>query len=221
MLQTAVCDRVPQSGPRTVLLMLPGARNSPQELAEQGFIRAVRERNVPVDVFALDAHVDYYLDRSNIERLLQGTLDEVSAQGYRRIWLMGISLGGLGALLCATRRPADIEGLVLLAPYLGTTGIIAEVLAAGGLDCWGLGDGDESDHERAFLAELQGCHFGEASFPKIYLGYGREDRFLASAQLLLSRLPQERVLALAGGHDWGTWNRLWNGLLERNPFGLP
>jgi pimeloyl-ACP methyl ester carboxylesterase len=201
--------------------MLPGARNSPQDLAERGFIHAVRERNLPVDVFALDAHADYYLERSDIERLLSATLDEVCALGYSRIWLMGISLGGLGSLLCAMRRPADIGGVLLLAPYLGTTGIIAEVAAAGGLDRWGLEDGDESDHEHAFLANLRGCPLGEAGFPQIYLGYGHDDRFLTSSQLLLPRLPQERVLALSGGHDWDTWVRLWNGLLERDPFGLP
>jgi pimeloyl-ACP methyl ester carboxylesterase len=219
LIESAIFDRAPQRhGDRIALVMLPGAKNTPQQFMEHGFIRALRERDLAVDAMALNAHENYYLDRKEIEMLLLDALDEVKAMGYRRVWMLGISLGGLGAMLSTLQRMADIEGLLLLAPFLGTRGIVAEVAAAGGLQQGGLEAG--GDMERQFLAEL-GTAIADASFPGIYLGYGLGDRFLGASELLSACLPPHRVLTASGGHDWDTWRRLWNGLLDKQPFALP
>ena len=206
------------TGERVLLLMLPGAKNTPQQLVENGFIRALRDRNLPVDVLALDTHVDLYLDRKDIERVLHQALDEIRAQGYQRIWVLGISLGGSGAMICATQRSAEIEGVFLLAPFLGTRGLIAEVEAAGGLHHWRSGEIEARDHERALLAEVQRCLWGGAGFPGIYLGYGGDDRYRGASLLLAEHLPAHQVSQLQGGHDWETWIRLWGGLLDSVTF---
>jgi pimeloyl-ACP methyl ester carboxylesterase len=219
LLENAIFDQAPaRHGDRIALVMLPGAKNTPQQFLEHGFIRALRERDLAVDAMVLDAREDYYLDRNDIEKLLLEAFDEVKARGYRRIWMMGISLGGLGTMLCTLRRKTDIEGLLLLAPFLGTRGIVAEVAAAGGLQQGG--PGHSGDMERQFLAEL-GAAIADESFPGIYLGYGLEDRFLGASELLSACLPQHRVLTTPGGHDWETWRRLWEGLLDKQPFALP
>lgn len=198
-----------------LLLMLPGAKNTPQQLVENGFILALRERGLPVDVLALDTHVDLYLERADIERVLHRTLDEVRVQGYRRIWLLGISLGGSGAMICATQRRAEIEGIILLAPFLGTRGIIAEVEAAGGLQHWQAGEIVARDHERALLENIRRNASGPEGLPTIFLGYGSEDRYRGASDMLSSHLPQQQVAVLPGGHDWVTWNALWNELLDK------
>ncbi|HLP98904.1 MAG TPA: hypothetical protein VK149_10700 [Sideroxyarcus sp.] len=206
-------------GERILLLMLPGAKNTPQQLAENGFIRALRKRKLPVDVLALNAHVDLYLERADIERVLHHTLDEVRTQGYRRIWLLGISLGGSGAMICATQRTPEIEGVFLMAPFLGTRGLIAEVEAAGGLHCWQAGEIDARDHERALLQQIQRSVLDDAgSLPPIHLGYGSEDRYRGASIMLARHLPQQRVTVLPGGHDWETWAALWQVLLEKTPL---
>jgi pimeloyl-ACP methyl ester carboxylesterase len=207
-------------GERILLLMLPGAKNTPLQLAENGFIRELRERRLPVDVLALNAHVDLYLERADIERVLHNTLDEAHAQGYRRIWLLGISLGGSGAMICATQRTADIEGVILLAPFLGTRGLIAEVEAAGGLCRWSAGDIGSRDHERALLEQIQLNTRDEDGFPPIYLGYGSEDRYRGASIMLAERLAQPRVSVVPGGHDWDTWILLWRRLLGKQPFAI-
>jgi alpha-beta hydrolase superfamily lysophospholipase len=215
----AIYDVAPaESGERILLLMLPGAKNTPQQLVENGFIRELRERNLAVDVLALDAHVDLYLDRAQVERLLHDTLDEARTYGYRRIWLLGISLGGTGAMLCATQRTTEIEGMVLLAPFLGTRGIIAEIGTAGGLRRWQAGEIDSRDLERALLERIQQSQIHTQEFPPIYLGYGSEDRYRGASILLSEHLPQHRVSVMVGGHDWETWIGLWRGLLDRKPF---
>jgi pimeloyl-ACP methyl ester carboxylesterase len=178
----------------------------------------LRERGLPVDVLALDAHVDLYLDRSDIERVLHHALDEVGKRGYRRIWLLGISLGGSGAMICATQRTSEIEGMFLLAPFLGTRGLIAEVEAAGGLQHWQAGAISERDHERVLLAHIQRHTLGADSFPDIYLGYGSEDRYRGASIMLSRHLAQQRVTVMPGSHDWETWIRIWGKLLDKQPF---
>lgn len=206
------------AGERILLLMLPGAKNTPQQLEEHGFIRALRERNLPVDVLALDAHVDLYLERSDIERVLHQALDDVLKRGYRRIWLLGISLGGSGAMICATQRTPEIEGMFLLAPFLGTRGLIAEVEGAGGLQHWQAGAISDRDHERVLLAHIQRHTLGADNFPDIYLGYGSEDRYRGASIMLSQHMVAHRVIVVPGGHDWETWITLWEKLLDKQPF---
>lgn len=211
---------LPVSDQPILLLMLPGAKNSPQQLLDYGFIRALRERGLPVDVLILDAHVDLYLERADIEALLQQTLDEVRASGYRRVWLLGISLGGTGAMLCATQPSTEIEGVLLLAPFLGTRGIIAEVEAAGGLHHWQAGEIGSRDYERALLERLRQSPPGTTGFPPVFLGYGGEDHYRGASNMLAAYLPEQHVCVIPGGHDWETWQLLWQNLLDRNPFNL-
>jgi pimeloyl-ACP methyl ester carboxylesterase len=215
----AIHDIAPAAdGERILLLILPGAKNTPQQLVDNGFIRALRERGLPVDVLALHAHVDLYLNSSDIEQLLHHTLDEVRAQGYRRIWLLGISIGGTGAMICATQRTSEIDGVFLLAPFLGTRGIIAEVEAAGGLYCWKAGEIGSRDQERALLEQIRLGLFKTKNLPPLFLGYGSEDRYRGASILLSTHLPQQRVSVIPGGHDWEIWAALWRNLLDMKPF---
>ncbi len=204
-----------------LLLMLPGARNTPAQLQEKGFIHALRARKLPVDVLALDAHADLYIEGAGIEQLLHRSLDQARLHGYRRIWLLGISLGGSGAMICATQRTAEIEGIFLLAPFVGTRGIIAEVEAAGGLANWQAGVIESRDHERGLLEQIRCCRIGTSEFPDTYLGVGSDDRYRGASMVLMDRIPPPRVITMPGGHDWETWQRLWNAMLEQEPFRDP
>ncbi len=219
--ENAIYDIAPvESGEPIMLLMLPGAMNTPWHLKENGLIQSLRERNLPVDVLALDAHADLYLDRVGIEQLLHRTLDEARLHGYRRIWLLGISLGGSGAMICATQRAAEIEGMFLLAPFLGTRGIIAEVEASGGLASWQAGKIESRDHERALLEQIRCSQIGLDQFPVVYLGFGSEDRYRGASMLLLDRIPSHCAIVKSGGHDWETWKVLWNAMLDKQPFAM-
>ena len=205
---------------RVLLVMLPGAKNTPQQLVENGFISALRERKQAVDVLALDAHADSYLNRTEIEQQLHDTLDAARAHGYHRIWILGISLGGTGAMICATQRTSDIEGIFLLAPFLGTRGIIAEVITSGGLNHWRAGEIGKRDHERALLSHVRSKVQAADSFPVIYLGFGSDDRYRGASEVLAELLPPDRVIMNPGGHDWETWKTLWHMMLDKRPFDL-
>ena len=212
-------DRAPQRSAEPVLLvMLPSAKACPRDLVEYGFMRTMRKRGLPVDVIAVDAHLGYYLDGSFNKRLHDDVIAPARARKYRRIWLMGISLGGMGSLLYAREHPTNIEGLILLVPFIGLRGTIAEVVRAGGLTQWQPGIIKADDDERRLLAWFKTFEAGAPALPEIYLGYGTADRFATAIQLLAARLPPARVTTITGGHDWNTWLHLWQQLLDQNLF---
>ena len=73
--------------PRDLLVMLPPAMATAQDLLERGFAAAC-----PLDVEVIDARADDYLD-SDIGARLES---EIMGTRHARLWLMGISLGGWG-----------------------------------------------------------------------------------------------------------------------------
>jgi pimeloyl-ACP methyl ester carboxylesterase len=203
------------TGNRALLVMLPGAKACARDFIDHGFVRAVRERNLPFDVVAVDADLGHYLERTLTAQITREIVEPARASNTGRIWLMGISIGGGGALSFARECPGRIEGVIALAPFLATTGTIAEVVRAGGWTGWTAGAIAADDDERRLLAWIQSLRPDPATTPAIHLGYGTEDRFAAASELLAERLPAGHVLSIAGGHDWPTWSNLWRELLER------
>ena len=210
-------DLAPGTAKRVLLIMLPGATDKPEDFVERGFIRALRDRNVAVDVAAVDAHMDYYLERTIVERLHQDVVVPARAEGYEQIWVLGISLGGMGCLLYLREHAKEIAGVVLLAPYLGSRGTIAEIIDRGGFQHWQF-DRKTDDEERVFLHWLQSALSLTPAVRKMYLAYGAEDRFAPASALLSELLPPQQVITLPGGHDWHTWLALWINLQDRKLF---
>jgi pimeloyl-ACP methyl ester carboxylesterase len=210
----------------TLLVMLPGAYSSLDEFAREGFIDAVRQRGIAADVLRADAHLGYYDARGSVvRRLHEDVVVPARARGYRSIWIVGISVGGLGGMLYARERPGELAGLVVIAPYLGERATATEIDNAGGLARWQAPTGpldlaQRESRDPALWRWLQGYAARPAApdRPALYLGYGTSDRFAFSHRLLAAALPGERVATTAGGHDWPEWRRLWHGLLTTLPL---
>jgi pimeloyl-ACP methyl ester carboxylesterase len=200
---------------RILLVMLPGAYMSAEDFSRHGFAAALD--GWPIDVIAVETGVDRYLDNVIAERLHQEIILPAQARGYRRIWQLGISLGGMGALLHAQAHPGMVEGILLLSPFLGTRGLIAEIAAAGGLRHWP-GVQQAPTYEQSLLTALGQYRADDARWPKLLLGYGVQDRFAAAHRLLAELLPEDRVFTAQGGHDWETWTALWHRMLGCAPF---
>ncbi|WP_269759566.1 hypothetical protein [Variovorax sp. E3] len=102
----------------TLLVMLPGAYSTPDEFEREGFVQAVRDARLAADVMRVDAHLGYYNNKTILERLSADVMAPARKQGYRHIWIVGISVGGFGGLLYAQTHPGELAGVVTLAPYL-------------------------------------------------------------------------------------------------------
>jgi hypothetical protein len=197
---------------RISLFMLPGAGMRAQDFFDHGLVAAVRAHNLPADVDVLAPDVGLYLDGTIAQWIHAEAVAPAQRRGRRRLWMLGISLGGMGALLHARAFEAAVEGIVLLAPFLGTRGLIAEVARAGGLSSWEPGACAPNDGERKLLSWLKG-QVPARDRLRLFLGYGRSDRFAPGHALLARHLPSQQVRVTEGGHDWDTWSRLWQEFL--------
>ena len=165
-------------------------------------------------MFALDlrfvdlemAHLD---DRDVFPRLRSEIVLPARDSGAA-VWLAGISLGGLVALDYASAHPDELDGLCLLAPYLGNRMLINEIAATSGLAGWEPSELAESDAERRIWRYIK----TRVDSQPLFLGYGRDDRFSAAHDMLAAALPADWVEVVAGGHKWGTWLNLWENFLD-------
>lgn len=214
-----ITDLAPQpSAERTLLVMLPGAGDHAREFIKYGFVQALRERNLAIDVMAVNAHTGYYLDSSLVDCLEQDVFLPARANGYRQIWLTGISLGGMGSLLYAKKHPDRVRGVILLAPYLGNRARVTAIAANGGLAVWPTDTLPSDDNEGALLAWLKQYQLEARSQPDVFLGYGVDDRFAEAFTLIEKMIPESNLIKTEGGHDWQTWANLWQHLLDVIPF---
>lgn len=213
------CLHYPAPGGADILLiMLPGAGIGAGDFAAQGMIDAVRAQELPIDIIAAQPDTGLYLEDGVTAALHAELVCPALARGVTRIWLLGISLGGMGALLYASAYPQHIEGLLLIAPFLGTRGTIAELARAGGLAHWSAQNSAATLPEQNLLRWLRAHLARQGRAPALYLGYAVQDRFAPAHRLLAEQLPAHRVAVAPGGHDWPSWRALWCQLLAFAPF---
>jgi Serine aminopeptidase, S33 len=194
------------------ILLLPAAYTEPEDFLRAGFVRAARERKLPLDLVFLELKLQHLTDRTLLSRLHREIVLPARAAGCRSLWLGGISLGGFVSIAYAERHPREIEGLCLLAPYLGNHIVTREIERANGVLHWKPGELAEDDDERRIWRFIQEHR---ARLSPLHLGFGHDDRFAHSQRLMAAALPPESVDAVPGGHDWPTWLRLWENFLDK------
>jgi pimeloyl-ACP methyl ester carboxylesterase len=194
----------------TRIVWLPGAYDTAQDFRTAGFTAAVARRGLAFDLVYVDLDLEHLGDRSALRRLRSEVVLPAREAGIK-CWLAGISLGGMLALDYAATYPADLFGLCLLAPYLGNRMLTAEIRAASGLAAWNPGELAETDEERRIWRYIQ---TRPANSKRIYMGFGRSDRFAEAHRLLAASLPEGCVDVIEGGHDWPTWTALWENFLD-------
>jgi pimeloyl-ACP methyl ester carboxylesterase len=194
----------------TRVVMLSAAFTGPSDFVQHGFVRAVRERSLEVDLVFAGFSLEHVIDGSVFTRLREEII--VPACALRStLWLGGISLGGYLALGCAECHPGELAGLCLLAPYLGSHLITGEIERAEGVEGWRPADPGNEDEDRRiwqFIGTLRTRPL------TVHVGLGREDRFGRRQQLLAAALTPSSVDIVAGAHDWPTWRRLWDRFLD-------
>lgn len=220
-IETLSYEMKPGQPARMLFVFLPGNGDSVSVFRKQGLINAVRERGLQADMIAVYAHIGYYLNGSVFKRLKEDVIDPAKARGYAQIWLIGDSLGGYGSISYARTHPEDITGVVLLGPYLGDKKLIDEIEHAGGVQTWNPVNVDDNSMEgwnRHIWLWLKRCEMQHECSFKVYVGYGKHDRFSTGQALFASNLPSDHVISIDGGHDWSTWKKIWNMFLDRNIF---
>ena len=208
---------------KIMFVFLPGRGTTGIDFDRQGFLQAFA-RQPNVDAVTVDLTLPYYEQRIATRRLHDDVIAPLHAQGYDHIWLVGVSMGGLGAIMYDHDYPGEISGIVALAPYLGEKNVVAEIEGAGGLDRWQprqpLAD---DDFQRRLWLAIRAGRYGQPGHLPLVLGYGTNDRFAYGHRLLATTLPPDRVFKTFGFHDWATWHHLWKEILASpvSPLGAP
>lgn len=215
-------DRADSSRPaKTLLVLLPGSYSAPEEFLREGFVQTVREHRLAADVLLVDAHVGYYQGRSIVERLRADVIAPARARGVERIWLAGISIGAVGAMLYADAHPDDIDGIVLLGPYLGQRMTALDIRQAGGLAAWPAPAPSPDNELDATLwrwLQRQTGPSGSGRKIPLLLGYGLDDRYAYNDAVLADAMPASSVFTAPGGHDWSAWRPLWRAIVDTLPI---
>jgi len=103
---------------------------------------------------------------------------------------------------------------VLLAPFIGGFVIDESIKKAGGLTQWK----NCPSIEWNYACDMWNLIKSYLSVPdnkdKVVIGFGSEDGFADSNQLLAEQLPPNNVFKISGGHNWATWKRLWIKVLD-------
>ena len=109
----------PNSTGKSLVIFFPGYRDTAEDFQKHNFIQLLNHYYPQVDSVALNAHVGYFENRSLVERVYEDIISPAIDQGYEKITLVGISMGGFGVLWTGSELRNYIDSIVLIAPFLG------------------------------------------------------------------------------------------------------
>lgn len=192
-----------------LVVVLPGRGDGLTGLQRAGIAHAIQSQWPDADVVLSGLAMGYYLQGNAITRLHDEIIAPARSRGYREVWLLGASMGGLGALMYDARWPGTVDGIVLMAPYLGEKPLLDEIAAAGGIAHWNPGpppaqvDGNNFQHE--LWRHLQTWSRDPARARSVWLAYGDRDYLRDTMPSLIPLLPPSHVLVRSGRHAWTVW----------------
>lgn len=202
----------PGSG-KEMLLILPGLGDSPKDFNKHGFINVLRKCNPDLGIISANAHLGYYVTDSITERLYQDIIYKAQQKGIQKIWIAGISLGGLGSLLMLMKYNEIFSGGIVLAPFLGEKSAIKSLLKTTDIKQW---EPDSNNEFQKFWQQLIQAQ-NSGALPEITLGTGTSDRYIAIQRKFSDLIGHDNSVFVSGPHNWETWKTLWQKIVPQHP----
>jgi pimeloyl-ACP methyl ester carboxylesterase len=199
-----------------LVVFLPGRWSRVEEFEREKFFEIARKTWPHARLVAPDLHLGYYKNRSVAIRLHDDVIAPARRSGVRTVRIVGVSMGGLGALIYDSEYPNQVDEILLLSPYLGEENVIQEIIASGGLKKWRPGPIAADDYSRKLWKNLRENWQEHGSRPRVLLGCGTGDRLAGSSRLFAREfLKPNEQLWIPGTHDWPTWRPLFQSLVTR------
>ena len=208
----------PEAPATRLVVMLPGRGDDLQGLGESGIAQIIQRQWPDADVLLTGLTMPYYTAGNATRRLHDEVIVPARKRHYRQIWLAGISLGGFGALLYDHAYPDQVDGMLLMSPYLGETDVQDEIRTAGGVVAWQPGPPQPmgpSTFSRELWRGIRQWSDRPRRTGSIWLAYGEDERFRDAIELMSPQLPPDHVVMLPGHHDWTLWKQAAPALLQR------
>jgi S-formylglutathione hydrolase FrmB len=208
----------PDRRARCLVILLPGRGDDPEVFEKEGFVKELRSRGLDADAEVAGATFGYYARWTFPERFGTDVAEPAVLRGYEHIWLAGASMGGFGAADFATHHADQLDGVFLIAPYLGEHEVQEEIERSGGLRSWTPREATGKRDERALWLWLKDRAAAQDDRPGLYLGFGNDDGMHDTHSLLAAAMPPAHVYAEPGGHGWPAWRLAWAAFLTSSDF---
>lgn len=206
---------------KCLVVFLPGAGDRAEDFDKYGFVSQLRARQLSVDVVSAQATIGYYMSGSMHARTHVDVVEPAVAKGYEQVWVMGMSMGGMGTLMYSHEHPELVTGAFAIAPFLGDGSLIEEIRSAGGLAKWQAPPKaplTSSGYQKEIWRWLQGVTAGTEKGPNLYLAWSTEDNLATADQVLAAALPADHVISAPGRHKWTTWQVIFEKFLSDSDF---
>lgn len=191
-----------------LIIILPGITDSLDTLRNNKLLKKIYICNPDVNIIYVNAHFGFYRTKTIVERLHKDIILPAHNKGISDIWLFGISLGGLGSLTYHNKHPDMISGVITLAPFLGLTR---------DFNLYQL-EKNNKIYLKDFINFWQKTEKTLSLQKKVYLGFTKGDNYFKQQQWLADFLPEEHVTKGSGAHDWSSWKKIINKLLDSTPL---
>ena len=195
---------------RRLVVVLPGRADDLKGLGESGIAQAIQSAWPDADVVLTGLSLGYYMENEADQRLHDEVIVPARRRGYAQVWLVGASLGGLGALMYDRAHPNELTGMVLLAPYLGDKPLLSAIASAGGIAAWQPPTRPAAvtadNFQQELWRHLQTWSRQPVAARDVWLAYGNTDSMREAMPLLIPLLPAGHVLVREGGHEWRVWS---------------
>lgn len=207
-----------------LVVVLPGRADDLAAMRRSGMAEAVHSAWPDADVILTGLAMDYYMQGRAPQRLHEEIVLPARRYGYAEVWLAGASMGGMGTIMYDHAYPGEMDGLILLAPYLGEEPLLREIEGSGGITKWQAGPRAPLSREtlqRELWRHVQSWRDDPGRAGTVWLAYGDRDRLKRAMPLVAPVLPADQVLVREGGHDWKVWSSVTSEILlsagQRNP----
>lgn len=196
----------------SLIILLPGVYDTAETFKDEQFFTIARKAGIKADMVAANIHLWHLVQEMMIERIEKDIFRQIKNKGYKNIWFVGISLGGLNSLLFYQKYTREVCGVVVVSPYIADKGLIKELKQAGGIKNWqpDVIENKKTIEKRLLLlwVWLQQQDI-KNNLNQVFLGYGKQDRYIESIKLFENILDKKNVIKVEGEHDWDTGQKIW------------
>jgi pimeloyl-ACP methyl ester carboxylesterase len=197
--------------PKELVVLLPGRLSPPEEFVKFGIVDLVQKVRPLAQIVVPDLHLGYYM-AGLADVCLHEEIIGPAKKRRLKVTILGISMGGLGALMYSLRYPEEVDEILLLSPFVGEDELLNGIEQAGGLENWQIQVNtprSKSEALRKMWSEMRRQWLLRSGPPfPISLAVGKNDKLLTSNRFFArSVLQPGQLTEIDGGHDWDCWKR--------------
>lgn len=199
----------PTSNTEHLVVFLVGIGDKASAFERSGFFDKIQ--SFKFDSIVVDSHFGYYKEHSISQRIYEDIL-KPNREKYSKITILGISLGGYGAIKTASDYPEFVDNIILIAPFLGSKNSATKLAEIESLKTWHKIDDSNLGYFEDSWQLLHKIIIVQKT--PIFLAFGESDKFALQSNQLAIYLDKNNVLRVKGGHNWRTWRNVWNKILN-------